>query len=485
MLRITPNVNLSRALLQSQQHTRALADLQMQASTGLRLLEPSDDPAAMRAVLREKGRQARWETELANIQDATSRLNGSVAQLLDAKDIISRAREIALEANNRPADDSALETLAKEVDGLLQRLLSIANSQEDGRYLFAGADGTTAPFSVAGGNASGSSAAVRYTGSDERTSLMVAPDMLVPTLYSGAEVFLPRSRGETIVVGQTGIRPGAGTDSAIGRGQLLVRHVATAYAPGSGVQAGTGSPAGDTILGPAGTHTLRITDTSGTGAGGTVSLNGGTAIAFTSADANLRVEGPAGEIVYVDLTAVTAGFAGDVAVAASGEMSIDGGRTFAAIDFSANQQLVNRETGEVTHLDTSGARRVGTDRLEYTGTAGVFAALGGLQEDLRNTRQFEPAELHEALARDLDDLQRLQDHILRIVGEQSADLENLQALELRIQDLQVASEQIQSDKESADMTEVVLRLQNEKTLLQFTYTAMATVLDTSLLDVLR
>jgi len=56
---------------------------------------------------------------------------------------------------------------------------------------------------------------------------------------------------------------------------LLIRHTATTYAAGSGVQPGTNSGAGDTILGALGQHRLHITDTSGNGSAGTISLDGG------------------------------------------------------------------------------------------------------------------------------------------------------------------------------------------------------------------
>ena len=56
---------------------------------------------------------------------------------------------------------------------------------------------------------------------------------------------------------------GTDTDSATGQAVLTISHTATTFAAGSGVQAGTSSPGGDTILGPAGAHTLTIIDTSG------------------------------------------------------------------------------------------------------------------------------------------------------------------------------------------------------------------------------
>src|SRR5690606_13494775 len=135
-----------------------------------------------------------------------------------------------------------------------------------------------------------------------------------------ADVFQPIARGKTLFLGGTGAAPGTGTDSALGRGTLIVSHTSTTYTAGSGVAAGTSSADGDTIIGPAGAHILTIEDTSGTGAFGTVSLNGGPPVSFTNGDTNLKVIGPLDEVVYLDTTAITAGFSGDVEITADGTL---------------------------------------------------------------------------------------------------------------------------------------------------------------------
>jgi flagellin-like hook-associated protein FlgL len=261
-----------------------------------------------------------------------------------------------------------------------------------------------------------------------------------------------------------------------------VRHTATSYAAGSGVAAGTQSATGDTILGPAGSHVLHLVDTSGTGASGTVSLNGGTTVSFTNAMTNLAVVGPGGETVYIDTSTITAGFSGDIAITATGSLSVDGGRTVTPISFSANQQVTDSLTGAVTNIDSSAIRRTGTDQVEYQGTADAFQTLLALRDDLRNTRQLSTSQLHDAMARRLTDLDRVSDNILQVVGEQSVQLENLDALAHRAQDLQVTAQQNVSDNSAADMAQVAIRLQNEQLMLQFTYAAVSRLLQQSFLD---
>jgi hypothetical protein len=71
------------------------------------------------------------------------------------------------------------------------------------------------------------------------------------------------------------------------------------------------------------------------------------------------------------------------------------------------------------------------------------------------------------------------------VADQSLELENLDLLEVKLQDLQLASRKIQSEQESADIGQVATLLQQEQLLLQFAYSSMALLLDQSFLDFVR
>jgi flagellin-like hook-associated protein FlgL len=475
--RVTPNLLASQTIRAAQLHGSRLSLYQVQTSTGLKLNKPSDDPAGTRAIIGVRSSLSRMDTELSNITATRQRLGVANTELLEAQQIMVKVKEIALQAR-QSVEPTERQTLADELRGLRERLIGIANTRHNGEYLFAGAASNVTPFEV------DDSGRVTYAGADVRGSTDIRPTTRVDVLYSGAEVFQARSRQATQFLGSTGAEPGTGVDSASGYGELSVIHTTTTYAAGSGVAAGTGSVAGDTIIGPAGVHNLTLVDTSGTGASGTVSLNGGPPVAFTSADANLQVTGLAGEVVYLDTTAITAGFSGTVAITAGGALSVDGGATQTAIDFSANQQIVDGATGAVTHVDSTAIRGVGTESVDYAGTADIFEIMDQLQADLVDEPNVGNADWHHALSRHMEDIERMQDHVLDVVGEQAVSLENLDALEFRIKDLQVEQERMASDIEGADMAEAVLRLQQEQTMLQYTLAGTAKLFEVSLVDFL-
>lgn len=475
--RVTPNVFVSQTIRAAQLHGTRLSTLQSQASSGLKLLKPSDDPAGTRAILGVRSALGRMDVELANITATRQRLGVANAELLDAGQILTRIKEIAI-AGRQSVEPSERDAYARELDGLKDRLLTIANTRHNGEYLFGGVDSREQPFQI------DDAGRVTYGGSTVRGSTDVGRTFAVDVLYSGAEVFQSRSRGATLYVGTTGAAAAAGTDNGVGSDELLVLHTATSYAGGSGVTPGTGSVAGDTILGPAGVHTLTINDTSGTGAFGTVSLNGGVAVSFTNGDTNLAVSGPEGELVYIDTTAITAGFAGTVAITADGALSTDGGATQTAINFSASQTVTDSETGAVTHVDSTNIRRTGSESLDYTGTADVFTMIDQLHDDLLNEDLVGTSTWHAAMDRRMGDIERLQNHILDVVGEQSVGLENLDALEARTNDLKLEQQTIASEIEGADLADVILRLQQEQTMLEYTLASSAQLFSQSLVDYL-
>jgi flagellar hook-associated protein 3 len=483
-MRITPQTMLANALDFLGLHTSRLGKLHAQAASGKKLEKPSDCPAEVGLLLANRAQDQRLEQYLAGIRASRSSLEVSTAALQNVANLFSQAKTIAIEGSHSANTPQAMEALAQQVDQLIERLLETANQQYGGRYLFSGAASETKPFTLAT-DTLGRPTSAQYLGAGVRDAVPVSPEQSVATLYSGADIFLTRQRQTTFYLGTTGARPGTGTDNASGEGTLIVQHTSTSYAAGSGVQAGTSSTAGDTVIGPAGANRLTIVDTSGTGASGTVSLNGGPAIAFTSGDTNLRVTGAQGEIVFIDTTNITAGFNGTVDITATGTLSVDGGATSVAIDFSANQVLTDSTTGAVTNVDSSQIRVAGTERLEYRGSYDAFQILIALRDDLRNARGLTSPEQLESISRKVAELDRVRNNVLGAVGEQSTSLQHLDGLENFTLDLQLRAKEMISNLEDADLSKLVLEMQARENLLRLTLASSARIFDQSLLDFLQ
>ena len=245
--------------------TSELFTAQQQISSGLRIQKPADDPAGMRRSLIQKDRIERLEAHEVSVAHTKSRLSQADVQLRNANDLLTKAREIALQAP-QITDDSERRVLAQELDGLMSQMRSIANSSDATGYLFSGTAANTVPFSettAAGGQS-------RYDGTTQNTALYIAGDVDRQTLLSGDQIFKPVSRENAVLIGTSGAAIGTGTNSAVGTKTLTVTHALTTFSGGSGIQTGTSSTASDTVLGQSGTHSLVINDISGTGASGAV-----------------------------------------------------------------------------------------------------------------------------------------------------------------------------------------------------------------------
>ncbi len=478
-LRVTFQSSVDSALLRLRTATDQLGVTTEQAATGKRILQPSDDPVGAVSLMTFQAQEQSLTTNLSNIQDATASLNSSVSTLQTVSNLFTQARSIAINATNSGNDQNALNTLAQQVDGLLNRLVDLASTQDGGHYLFSGTASNTAPFTLNGAGT------YTYQGSDDRASAIVGQGQTVDTYYSGREIFQATQRGATLYSGTTGAAAGTGTDSATGRGTLLVQHTSTTYAAGSGVQPGSGSAAGDTILGPAGTHTLRIVDTSGNGSAGTVSLDNGPAVPFSSRDTNLKVTTPGGGTVFLNTTAITPGFNGTVLITANGSLSTDNGATTVPINFSGNQVVTDSTTGGVTNVNSTNIRATGTNTLDYAGTNDAFQSLQALRDDLRNTQGLPQQQQFQAISQHLTDLERVQSNILSVVGAQSADLQNLQGLQTQVQGVQLQTRQMISNVGDADIGQVLTNLQAQQNLLQVTLATTAKMFDQNLLNYLK
>lgn len=147
-MRVTENMFTNKFLLNVNNARARMARLQDQISTGRRVLTPSDDPAAAERILRLKNAIARNDQFQNNVADGQAMVQATEQALsrftelmLDAKDIVTRARS--------GGRTSELATLADELDRLLTDAVQTANTRFNGKYLFGGTQTTDPPFILA------------------------------------------------------------------------------------------------------------------------------------------------------------------------------------------------------------------------------------------------------------------------------------------------------------------------------------------------
>lgn len=196
-MRVTQNTLQRTALADNLRVRNDLARLQEQASSGLRVNRPSDDPAdaSLAAQLRA---QLEGNQRLANsVESARGRLEVVDGQLGTANDALIRARELATQAASDTSDAGSRRMIAGEIAQLHDQLLATANLRYEGAYLFGGYATDVPAFQASGGFSDGSPPpSVSYGGDGQEIRVEVDEGVRIETTLDGRRVFLGDADGD-------------------------------------------------------------------------------------------------------------------------------------------------------------------------------------------------------------------------------------------------------------------------------------------------
>ncbi len=182
-MRVNPNysADMVNLLDQSQQNeTNALQEL----STGRRVSNPSDDPAAEAAMVAENSRSAAAVQYTANSDSLTEVLNTADSTLNSVVTELQRAVTLGVEGANGAMNQTDLNSIAQEVTGIKDEVLSLANTSYAGQYIFGGTVTGTAPYV-----ANATTGQVTYAGNDQQNKVQVGTGLSVAANLPGSSIF--------------------------------------------------------------------------------------------------------------------------------------------------------------------------------------------------------------------------------------------------------------------------------------------------------
>ncbi|MDB5307480.1 MAG: flgL [Gemmataceae bacterium] len=188
-MRVTAQSQANNVIAYMQQQSSTLASVQGQLASGFRIQAPSDDPAGYAVLSGAKASSLQFATYTQTMTDATDTLNSGVSALQDVSGILSQARQLATQGADATTDATGYKAIASQVNGLISRLLTDANTAVGGKYLFGGTATDSAPFQVTATDAQGNPTAISYTGSPDRARALIGPGQTVDTRYVGSQVF--------------------------------------------------------------------------------------------------------------------------------------------------------------------------------------------------------------------------------------------------------------------------------------------------------
>jgi flagellar hook-associated protein 3 FlgL len=449
-----------------------LVTAQQETSSGKRIQKPSDDPVGASLAINLQGEQAAIGSWRGTAAAGGSFLDATNTALSSAEDLIGQVRALAVQGLSGTMKAGDRLTIADQLEQIRGSLLDVANTNFDGKYLFAGTASAAKPF------APGANGAVSYHGNDEIQTVILGRDVEVPINAPGSAVFQAQDPKGLAISGVSGLAVGASPSQGKGWVAIDVRHDTTTGAIGSGVTL-AGGGANDTIIGD---RTLTID-----GAARTVRLGSGTTYTIPNPTdpgaGDFIVRDEHGALVHLDLQ----GFDGTSSTSTlTGTGSIRAGDgTFMPIDLSQSDvELDDPTSGAVLRVDETKIVRASQDIARFSGTVDVFSAIDGVIADLRNS-SLSLDEVQARMEGRLAEVNRNQDAVLDSISRAGAASTRLQATDSRLSDQQLAIASRLSQVQDIDPAQAILAMTRAQQSLELTQMTASRVLQTSLLDYLK
>jgi flagellar hook-associated protein 3 FlgL len=156
--------------------------MSQQVSSGKRITDLSDSPAGSADLLSLTDLSADIDQYRSSTNTVSYFLGVSESALNEVNNLVTSVYSKGSEAASEVTGDEARKTLATEIRSLRDQILSLANSQEKGRHLFAGSLISAAPFFISGDT-------VSYVGDNDVNTVCVEEGTEVQSGVSGADAF--------------------------------------------------------------------------------------------------------------------------------------------------------------------------------------------------------------------------------------------------------------------------------------------------------
>lgn len=183
-MRISSSMIFDQGVRTINDQTARLLHHQQQIATGRRVVTPSDDPvAAARALELTQAKDVIGQFA-TNRDSAQNALSLQETQLTAVGELLTRVRELAVQAGNGSLSDADRNMVSTELRARFGELMGIANSRDgSGKFIFSGFMADTEPF---GGTVEGG---VSYFGDDGQRKLQVSPSRQLEVSDSGKDIF--------------------------------------------------------------------------------------------------------------------------------------------------------------------------------------------------------------------------------------------------------------------------------------------------------
>lgn len=179
------NFTISDAIIrQIQSLSTQQTKLQAQVSSGQRISQPSDDPAAMGRVLNLQSDQDALAQYTNNSSRALEISQAATSGIQSIKKISDRASELAT-LGSSATNATSMPAYSTEVNQLIEQAIQLGNSKYGNDYLYAGTAVNASPLTVAR-DAQGNVTGVTYAGNSNQAQIPLSTTATIAPGATGA-----------------------------------------------------------------------------------------------------------------------------------------------------------------------------------------------------------------------------------------------------------------------------------------------------------
>jgi flagellar hook-associated protein 3 FlgL len=192
-MRINPNM-VPDILADLQQSQTTLNTALQEVSTGKSVNVPSDNPAASAQMVDNTMESANVDQYTQNVTGVLSTVQSADSALGSVVSALTQAVSLGTEGANGTSNAADQQSIAQQIQGILSSVISSANTDYNGVYLFGGTASTAPPYAADSSSPTG----YTYNGNNDSNSVAVGDDLNVQVNLPGSQIF---SNSSTSVIG--------------------------------------------------------------------------------------------------------------------------------------------------------------------------------------------------------------------------------------------------------------------------------------------
>ena len=145
-MRITTSMVQRNVLADLNNISAKLTRTQMKAASGKEISRPSDDPFATTQAMALRQSLSANQQHQRNVEDAIGWQDATEQALMDMTESVEKVKSLLVQGSSDSLDQTSRNSIAAELDQLIEGIKQTANTSYRGSYLFAGTETTTRPY---------------------------------------------------------------------------------------------------------------------------------------------------------------------------------------------------------------------------------------------------------------------------------------------------------------------------------------------------